>query len=144
MKVKSYPFLFVFLLFTINAFSQKPVILTSDKPGWHRIGELTMKEEADTSSVEVIGADSFSAIRLKAEKGSVNIYEVNIYYEEGTPQCIPLEKVLKAGQQSRVISFRGGDRKLRRISLVGRKLPSEGDEKAEVRLTGFRPPERKK
>jgi hypothetical protein len=141
--IKRYPFLFVFLLFTLNAFSQKPVILTSDKPGWHRIGELTMDEEADTAAAEIIGADAFSAVKLKALKGDVIIYEIDIYFEEGKPQCTSLEKKLKEGQQTKTILFKGGDRKVRRIALIGRKI-SSGDEKAEVQLNGFRPPEKKR
>jgi hypothetical protein len=137
------PFLFIFLLLGSYAFSQKPVILTSDKPGWHRIGELTMKEEADTAFVEVIGADAFSAIRLKTEKGRAYIYEVDIYFEEGIPQCITLERVLNEGQQTRVMQLKGGDRKLRRIALVGRSLHKEGEEKAQVQLSGFKPPDKK-
>src|SRR6266496_1814091 len=101
MRVKSYPFLFVFHLFSIYAFSQKPVILTSDKPGWHRIGELTMNEKADTAAAEIIGADSFSAICIKASKGNVNIYEADIYFEEGLPQCLALEQQLKEGRQTK-------------------------------------------
>jgi hypothetical protein len=141
--IKKYPFLFVFLLFTLNAFSQKPVILTSDKPGWHRIGELTMDEEADTADAEIIGADAFSAVKIKAVKGDVRIYEIDIYYEEGMPQCVPLEKKLKEGEQTKTVVFKGGNRKLRRIALIGRKI-SGGDEKAEVQLNGFKPPEKKR
>jgi hypothetical protein len=143
MKPYIYPFLVVFLLLSISAFSQKPVILTSDKPGWHRIGELTMSEKADTVFVEVIGADAFSAIRLKCEKAKANIYEVDIYFEEGMPQCIALEQVLNDGQQTRVMSLKGGKKPLRRIALVGRSLHKEGEDKAQVQLTGLKPPDKK-
>jgi hypothetical protein len=136
-------FFIAFFLFSAFAFSQKPVILTSDKPGWHRIGELTMNEKADTVFVEVIGADAFSSIRLKADKGMANIYEADIYFEEGIPQCIPLEQTLSEGQQTRVLMLKGGNRALRRIALLGRSLHKEGEEKAQVQLTGFKPPDKK-
>ena len=92
MKPMKNPFLFVFLLFAFNAFSQKPAILASDKPGWHRIGEMTMSAKPDTSEIEVIGADAFAALRLKADKGDVNIYEMNVYYEEGMPHAFFVAK----------------------------------------------------
>src|SRR5438874_735163 len=99
MKLLKNPFLFVLLLFSINAFSQKPAILTSDKPGWHRIGELTMNLKNDTSEIEVIGADAFSAIRLEAEKGSVGIAEMIVHFEEGQPQVVSFYKTLQQGEE---------------------------------------------
>jgi hypothetical protein len=127
-------------MFTLNAFSQKPVILTNDKPGWHRIGELTMNEEADTVAAEIIGADAFSAVRIKALKGDVNIYEINIYFEDGRSQRIPTENRLIEGEQTKTIVFNGGHRKIGRIALIGQKI-SATEGLAKVQLNGFRPPE---
>ena len=137
------PFLFVLLLFAINAFAQKPAILFDDKPGWHRIGEMTMKEKPDTSEIEVIGADAFAALRLKADKGTVNIYEMNVYYEIGAPRCIPFERVLQEGQQTAAIDLKSGNRSLRKVSIVGKSLPLNGAEKAQVQLSGFKKPNEK-
>src|ERR1043165_9761588 len=107
MKPIKSPFLFVFLLYSICALAQKPVILTNDKPGWHRMGELTMNDKADTVFAEIIGADAFSALRLKMEKGTVIIYEADIVFEEGPSQCITLEQKLNEGEQTKVLLFNG-------------------------------------
>jgi hypothetical protein len=136
------PFLFVFLLFAINSFSQKPAFLTSDKPGWHRIGELTMTEKPDTAEIEVIGADAFAALQLKVEKGTANIYEVDVIYEDGSPKCFAIEKVFKEGQQTAAFDLKGGNRNLRKIAIVGKSLPSDGEVKAQVQLSGFKRPEK--
>jgi hypothetical protein len=137
MKPMKNPFLFACLLFTLNVFAQQTVIITSDKPGWHRMGELPVNFEVDTSQIQLIGGDAFAAIRLKAKKGTVEVYEITLYYSYGLPQCIPLEITLKDGEQTASIQLKG---KLRKVELLGKTLPIGGEETAQVQLSGFQPP----
>jgi hypothetical protein len=144
MKLIKYPTLFVSLLLALNVCAQKPVILTSDKPGWHRIGELTMNLKNDTSFIEVIGADAFSAIRLKGLEGEVGLAEMIVHFEEGPDQVISFYRTLKPDEQIAAIPLKGGEKPLRRISLVGKTMPEGVEEKAQVRLMGFKSPNAKK
>ncbi len=134
--------LFVSLLFAANAYGQKPAILISDKPGWHRIGELTMNLKNDTSEIEVIGADAFSAIRLKASKGSVGLAEMIVHFEEGKSHVVSLYRILKDGEQTESFVLKGGEQALRKISIVGKTMPENVEEKAQIQISGFKTPKK--
>jgi len=140
MKLIKYPTLFVFLLFTLNAFSQKPAIIINDKPGWHRIGEVNMNLKNDTSSLEVIGSDAFSALRIKVLKGSAGLAEMIVTFEEGEPQVISFYQTMKQDEQSPSIVLKGNEKALRRIAIVGKTMPDNVEEKAQIRITGFKKP----
>jgi hypothetical protein len=140
MKLKKYPSLFVLLLFALNAFSQRPAIVISDKPGWHRIGEVALDMKNDTSSLEVIGADAFSALRLKVLNGYAGLAEMIVQYEEGPDQVISFYQTLKPDEQTVSFPLNAAEKALRKISIVGKTMPDSVEQKAHLRIMGFKPP----
>ena len=48
-----------------TAFAQEPSIMLSDKPGWHKIGEVKADFKMENQSISVLGKDKFKSILLK-------------------------------------------------------------------------------
>ena len=55
------------VIFLSNSFvhAQKAAVVTSNSPGWHKIGEITVNFKADRDVIIVKGADKFKALKLK-------------------------------------------------------------------------------
>jgi hypothetical protein len=115
-----------------------PSVMISDKAGWHKIGERHVDFVKDRDELLVMGADRFSAIKFKVTEASIELIDLEVYYESGDKQDIQVRSPLKAGMESRVIDLNGGERSLKRIVFVYKTLPNQKDEKANVEIWGLK------
>ena len=51
--------------FNIQANAQKPAVMISNSPGWHKIGETTVDFTKQRSEIAVMGANRFTSIKFK-------------------------------------------------------------------------------
>jgi hypothetical protein len=71
----------VMLVTLINfAYAQKPEVVVSNKPGWHKIGEVKADFKMENQSISVLGADKFKSIKLKVTDAPINIENVKFFY----------------------------------------------------------------
>lgn len=129
---------FAFVLATFFAQAQKPGIVTSTKPGWHKIGETTASFKTESESISVIGADRFKAIKLKATDASVNIEKLQIFYESGAVQESPVRNELKPGDETRTIDLKGPSEEIKKVEFVYKTVPNTEHEKAHIELYGLK------
>ena len=59
--------------FGLSAFAQEPAIIASDKPGWHKIGEVKANFKTESESIAPMGKDKFKAVRLKVTDAPIEI-----------------------------------------------------------------------
>ena len=119
--------------------AQDPGIVTSNKPGWHKIGETTASFKAENESILVLGADKFKSIKLKVTDAPVNIQSLQVFYESGEVEEINVKNELKAGAETRVIDLKDGStRELKKVVFTYKTLPNSKDEKAHVELYGLK------
>jgi hypothetical protein len=137
--------LFVVLLVLLAAvkvnavFAQDPGIVTSSKPGWHKIGETTASFKSENESIIVLGADKFKAIKLKVTEAPVNIQSLQVFYESGEVEEINVRNEIQAGGETREIDLKNGmSKELKKVVFVYKTLPNRQDEKAHVELYGLK------
>jgi len=118
--------------------AQQPAVMTSTKPGWHKIGETTASMKSEKDEIMVIGADKFKSIKLKVTDASVHIASLVVYYDGGDAENINIASDLKAGQESRVIDLKGGTREIKRVGFVYKSVPNSNNEKAHIELYGMK------
>src|SRR5947199_2290746 len=87
--------------------AQKVEVVTTDKPGWHKIGETTVNFKTDKDKVYIMGNDHFRSILLKAVDAPVHIENLEVVYGDGEPEEIPVRNDFKAGSESRNIDLKG-------------------------------------
>ncbi len=121
-----------------NSGEKKVEVVTSDKTGWHKIGEMTASFKKERDEMIVIGADRFAAIKIKATGADINITDLEVHYENGTKQDILVRQEIKNGTESRVIDLKGGERKLKKIVFVYKTIPNSANEKAELEVWGMK------
>ncbi|HOZ88335.1 MAG TPA: hypothetical protein PL029_11285 [Bacteroidia bacterium] len=118
--------------------AQKPEIITSDKKGWHKIGETTVDFKTDHDEIAVLGADKFKALLFKVTDAPIHLIRGNISYESGTGEDFKMDYPVQAAGESQVIYIKGGEREIKRINFVYRTLPNREDDKAHVEIWGLK------
>jgi hypothetical protein len=126
----------IFSITTLKA--QKVAVVTNNKPGWHKIGETTVDFKSDKDVIKIWGADKFKSIRIKATDAPVHIENLEIVYQDGQPEKIPVRNDFKAGADSRQIDLEGYERRLKEINMVYRTIPNWKGDKAHIEIWGLK------
>ena len=131
-------FLFVLIAVQINSVqAQTPGVVVSTKAGWHKIGEVAASFKLENESIVVLGADKFKSIKLKVTDANLNLQSLEVYYESGDTEKIPVKSDLKAGAETRVIDLKS-DRELKKVVFTYKTVPNAAEEKAHVELYGLK------
>ena len=120
------------------AFGQAPKVVTSDKAGWHKIGETTVDFKKERDEIAVLGADKFAAIKFRVTTEPIDLVEAYVVYESGDDQKININSHIKAAGDSRQIDLNGGERSIRKIGFVYKTLPNAADKKAHLEIWGLK------
>ena len=115
-----------------------PAVMLSDKTGWHKIGERKVDLVKDRDEISVVAADRFSSIKFMVTEASIELLDLEVYYESGDKQDISVRSPLMAGTESRVIDLNGGERSLQKIVFIYKTLPNQKSEKAHVEIWGLK------
>lgn len=135
---KTFLFLFASLVAISVVTAQKVEVITSNKPGWHKIGETNVMFKTDRDVLVVLGADKFKAIQIKVTDAPIRVEDLEVYYENDTKEDIQVRAVFKKGEKSRVIDLKGGDRNLKKVVFVYHSIPNWKGERAHVELYGLK------
>jgi vacuolar-type H+-ATPase subunit H len=136
---KAYVGLFILLVALLNvAVAQKPAVMMSDEPGWHKIGEITANFKMQTESIVVLGADKFSSVKLRVTDAPMNIDRIQVVYESGEVEDIEVRNNLKEGGETRTVSLKNADEDIEKVVFTYKTLENYKGEKAHVELYGFK------
>ncbi|MEJ1236539.1 hypothetical protein WBG78_00335 [Chryseolinea sp. T2] len=118
--------------------AQKPSVMLSDKPGWHKIGEVKADFKMEDQTIAVLGNDRFKSILLKVTDSPINIEDVTVIFENGETQDIHVKSELKAGSETRQIDLKGGSPEIKQVKFTYKTLPNAENDKAHVELYGLK------
>ena len=121
-----------------RAFAQEPSIMLSDKPGWHKIGEVKADFKMENQSISVMGKDKFKSILLKVTDAPINIEGIQVFYESGDMEQFDVKNELKAGAETKKLDMKGGGQEIKKVTFTYKTLPNQQDEKAHVELYGLK------
>ncbi|HEX6225132.1 MAG TPA: hypothetical protein VFZ52_12010 [Chryseolinea sp.] len=120
------------------AFAQEPAVMLSNKPGWHKIGEIKADFKMENESISVMGADKFKSILLKVTDASINIEGIQVFYESGQMEEFNVKNELKAGAETRKMDLKDGPQEIKKVTFTYKTVANEQDEKAHVELYGLK------
>jgi hypothetical protein len=104
-------FLFITALFSFN----KP---ESNMQGWKFIGDKIVAFGPDRDVLFVTGNDAYRQIKIKVTGAPLHIVDMDVYFENGDKQNVELKNRFRQGQESRVIDFPGGERRIKKIEFL--------------------------
>jgi hypothetical protein len=121
-----------------TAFAQEPSIMLSDKPGWHKIGEVKADFKMENQSISVLGKDKFKSILLKVTDAPINIEGIQVFYESGDMEEFDVKNELKAGAETKKLDMKDGGQGIKKVTFTYKTIPNQQDEKAHVELYGLK------
>ena len=136
-KILSIMLLAIAPAFIAPAFAQKPAVMTSDKAGWHKIGETTADLKSERDEVIVLGKDRFKSLKVLVTDQPLFISSMVVYYESGATEDINLNSNMKAGVESRVIDLKGA-KEIKKVSFVYKTEANARNDKAHLELWGLK------
>ena len=122
----------------LAAYAQEPAIVASDKPGWHKIGEVKANFKTESESIAPMGKDKFKAVRLKITDAPIEISQIIVSYEDETMQEIPLNGQLAEGSETNVFTLNSPDKEIKKVSFTYRSKPNYEGDRAHVELYGLK------
>jgi hypothetical protein len=129
----------VLVSFCVNSvFAQKPAVVTTNAPGWHKVGEITASFKNKTESIVVLGADEFSAIKLKVTDAPIHIQRIQVFYESGDMEELSAEKDLQKGEETRAMNLKYHGKDINKVQFTYRTLANSKGDKAHVELLGLK------
>jgi hypothetical protein len=131
-------FFVLFVALANVSFAQEPGVVVSNKAGWHKIGEVKASFKMENESIAVLGADKFKSIKLKVTDAPINIERVQVFYESGETEEIPVRSELKAGAETRTIDLKGSTQELKKVVFTYKTTANNKDDKAHVELYGLK------
>lgn len=138
--------LFVLFLAANSVSAQQPGVVLSDKSGWHKIGETTVNFKTENDEILVIGANRFSAIKIKVTDAPVNFKSFDVYFNKGDMQSVAIGENIKAQGETRVIQLDGkGERIIRKVTFRYNTAAGNAGNRAHLELWGLKTnPDKKK
>jgi F0F1-type ATP synthase membrane subunit b/b' len=120
------------------AFAQKPSIVTSNEEGWQKIGETTVSFKEEDESIVVMGADEFSALKLKVTDAPIKIERLQVFYESGEMQELDVESELNAGSETSEFQLDHKNRDIQKVAFTYKSTANGEGERAHVELHGLK------
>src|SRR3989337_262683 len=121
-----------------SLFAQKPSVVSSNDAGCQHIGQTTASFATQNESIEVLGADEFTAIRLKVKEAPLHIERLQVFYESGEMKEIDVRSELNTNGETRVITLKHPDRDINKVAFTYRTVKNSKGEKADVSLYGLK------
>lgn len=103
-------------------------------PGtWKKLGERTVNGSFDKDVIQV-GADdgSFTAVQIKVEGSTLRMYDMKIFFGDGSVQDVPTAMYFDKDTRSRVIDLPGNRRIIKRVEFKYGNVAGGGNARVEL------------
>jgi hypothetical protein len=105
---------------------------------WVELGCQKVSFRAERDTLRVGRREGrFTAIRLFARGGDVEMLDLKVIYGGGQPDDIRVRHVLERGERTRPLDLRGRDRSIDSIEMAYRALPNRRDREPTVCVEGL-------
>lgn len=138
--MKKFALLLLLVVSQAQLWAQKPKIVTTDKPGWHKIGETSVDFKTETDEILVIGANRFKSLKFKVTDAPISLVSMEIFYDKADVQTVKVNQDIKTTGESREIPLEGStERNVKKVVFRYKTINSTGsDKKAKVELWGLK------
>jgi hypothetical protein len=118
--------------------AQDAGIVASNKPGWHKIGDVRANFTTESESIMVLGRDKFKSVKLKVADAPITISNVVVVYDDDKTQEIPVSASIEMGGESNVYTLKDQNKAIKKVTFTYKSEPNDKDKKALVELYGLK------
>lgn len=97
-----------------------------------------MRLSGERDVVNVTGKDIFHPIKFKVSRNPVEVFDLNVVFENGQHQNFPVKNIFQPGTESRALTFQGNNRRIRSIIFTYRTRGHFFTQRAHVQIYGLR------
>lgn len=130
--------LFATVLISGIIHAQKPEVVTSNKAGWHKIGDANVNFKTDKDEFIVLGKDRFKSIQLKVTDAPLHIEDLQVYYEGGGKENVSVNQDFSAGSESKPFNLKNNSAEINKVVFIYRTKPNVKVDKAHIELWGLK------
>ena len=130
--------LMALLLLVITSCSKKTTLVVSDKDGWHKIEESIVNFDMEREEITLVGSNSFAKLRLVLFDASIELHDMEIYYENGRKQDVSLKSTMQEDERSRIIDVYGKESSITKVVFTYKTIPNKEREKGMLQLWGYK------
>lgn len=96
--------------------SPKELLEDYQPPRWEKLGVRKVNYRLDRDEIMVTARQGrFSKLRIKVEKGGVNLHRIVVHYRSGTTQTVNVNQSIPAGTLSRALDLPGNKRIITKV-----------------------------
>ena len=103
---------------------------------WDQIGVRDVRDRTDRDTIYLNGHRQFERIKLCVSRNPVHFIDLDVRFNNGGHQDVPVRYRVNAGQCTRVIDLVGNDRDIRSISMLYEETSWRRGAHATVRVYG--------
>ena len=118
--------------------AQQPVVVSSNKEGWHKIGDATVDFKSDKDKFIILGRDRFKAVKIMVQDAPLKMDNMQIKYHGGQKEDVELRSEFQPGSESRVIDLKNYSAELKSVTFVYHTIGTLGNGKAKIELWGLK------
>jgi len=100
---------------------------------WKKLGERNVDGKVDKDTITV-GADdgTFTAVQIKVEGSTLRMFDMKIFFGDGTVQDVATPTVFDKDTRSRIIDLPGNRRVIKRVEFKYGNFPGGGNARVEL------------
>lgn len=137
-KIKLIYALFTSFLIVITGCSRKSAVVIGDRDGWHKIAESSVSFEKEREEITLVGSNRFAKLQLFVYDASIDLQDMDIYYENGNKQHVAQLTPLIENRKSKIIDVQGAESSITKVTFVYKTVPNKEKEKGMIQLWGFK------
>lgn len=106
-------------------------------PVWRDLGTTVVNYGVSRDAINVFDDTFFKALKFKVWDASLEMLEAEVVYGNGSRDRVPINHVVRRGQESPALSLRGGQRRIRKVFFTYHFLPGFTGRRAKITLFGI-------
>lgn len=107
------------------------------RPVWQALGTTVVNYGVSRDAINVFDDNYFRALKFKVWDASLEMIEAEVVYGNGGRDRVPINSVVRRGQESPALNLRGGQRRIRKVFFTYRFLPGFTGRRAKITLFGI-------
>jgi hypothetical protein len=126
------------ITFSNRLFAQKPAVVATNEPGWHHVGHTTASFKMQNESISVLGADEFTALKIKISDAPLHIERLQVFYESGEMEDIDVREHFSNGSESNAIQLKHPEKDIKKVAFTYKTEANAKGDKADIDLYGLK------
>ena len=106
---------------TLTSFATSSTVVADfneihNPPRWEKLGSRKVNYRLDRDEIYVTAREGrFTKLRLKVEKGGINLHKVVVHYGNGSTQSLNVGQTIPAGSLSKALDLPGNKRIIKKV-----------------------------